>query len=278
MQRNPSPQMLQRPVPSMPVRRLTPTNVDTQVWETVRTFEPVMTEARKRISELNTSQLYMRDKISQLEEELRDTRDTMGQELREARGTIEQQAESISQQAEGNSQQAERITQQAERISQQAERITQQNDKISNQDDMISKQAEMIRSLLLRVDALESSAGTASGCSVVSVPPDELDGATTKPDVSSPADETLRRKWDAPPPLPQDLGRTPPRSPRDLAVSEPKIPPAEQENGPDNNIVVSVVHKRSTKPRSLRTAPGPMHPGEYSSREWLRHNFTVGRC
>lgn len=267
VQRNPSPPMVQRPVATMPVRRVTPTSIDMQVWDTVRTFEPVMAATSKKLTELALSNKDMREKYTQLREDYA----TQQQSYKDL-------SESFMDLRESNAD----LSQRHADLQEYSCALQQSHEDLKSAYEAMDKRhAESVDALVARVVALE--ARSSGRCFVVNEQ-DEVAPATAKPEPSPCGEETVQRKWvDIPPPLPQDLGRTPPRTNRDLTVLEMKTP-AEQENGPGN---ITIVKKRTGgNVRSLRTAPGPMHPVDYEARVssglstsscWLRQNFSVPR-
>jgi hypothetical protein len=234
----------------MPVRRVTPINIDLQVWETVRTIEPALAAAQKKCTELSGAVKDLREKCDHNEGET----------------TTLQQTHEVLEKSHNDLKEYTRSLQRSHDELKSAYDETTES---------LKRRDELVDALLARVTALEARSSV--GCSMVS---DHDEAATLKPDLSSSSEETVQRKWvdnkfHIPPPLPQDLGRTPPRATRDLAVLEMKTP-AEQENGPGN---ITVVKKRPAgNARCLRPAPGTMHhdyEGRAVSASWLRQNFGV---
>jgi hypothetical protein len=144
--------------------------------------------------------------------------------------------------------------------------LKRDNDLKTNQVEELKSQVDSLEARFLQVpaDAYIQPTGYS----------DELDEAVAKVDRSGSEGETVQRQWKAqilasPPPLPHDLGRTPPCSPNGGAA-EAKAPRHAQENGPAN------VEVKKRTPGSMRShhvhAAGPPLPCVSST--WLRQNFS----
>jgi hypothetical protein len=203
-----------------------PSTVDAQVWETVRSFEPVMSATMKKLSDLAEMVKTLQEQCAQ-------------------------------QQNAHESTQADLLA------------LTKDHAELKAEHDRKSVQ---VVELITQVEALEARllqapADQATGYTV----PDELDEA--KVDRSGCESETVQRQWKAqilasPPPLPHDLGRTPPCSPRDGEKAGDAKTTVGQENGPAN---VEVKKRIAGSMRSQHKQFGP--PVQCVTSTWLRQNF-----
>jgi hypothetical protein len=203
--------------------------MDAQVWETVRTFEPVMSAAMKKISDLAETVKILQEQCAQ-----------------------HQNAH--------------------ERTQADLHTLTQDYAELKGQDDIKRVEIEELKTQVERLEArvLQVPAEQAQGYSM----PDELDEVVSvaKTERSGCDSETVQRQWKAqilasPPPLPHDLGRTPPCSPREAGEAKT----AGQENGPANVEVKKRVagHIRSHHKQIGPTIQWHLDP----SSTWLRQNF-----
>jgi hypothetical protein len=141
--------------------------------------------------------------------------------------------------------------------------LKRDNDLKTNQVEELKSQVDSLEARFLQVpaDAYIQPTGYS----------DELDEAVAKVDRSGSEGETVQRQWKAqilasPPPLPHDLGRTPPCSPR-----EEKAGDANTAHGQENYVPPNVeVKKRIAKfPHNKHFGP----PVPCVSSTWLRQNF-----
>jgi hypothetical protein len=218
-----SPTLASRHVPANPARRTTSSSVavDAEVWETVRTFEPVMSATMKKLSDLAEMVKILQEQCSQ-----------------------QQSAHELA----------------------QADLLALKKDytELKGEHERKSVQVEELKAQVERLEARQAPADLSRGYS------DELDEAVAKVERNGCESETVQRQWKAqmvasPPPLPQDLGRTPPCSPREAADAKTTIG---QENGPAN---VEVKKRIAGSMRSHHKHQ--MQPVPCVSSIWLQQNF-----
>jgi hypothetical protein len=201
-------------------------SVDAQVWETVRTFEPVMSAAMKKISDLAETVKILQEQCAQQQSAHELTQAdllALKKDHAELKGVCERQSVHV---------------------------------------DELKSEVERLEARLLQAPADQSTGY---------MMPDELDEAVPKVERNGCESETVQRQWKAqilasPPPLPHDLGRTPPCSPREEKAGE-----ANTAHGQENYVPPNVeVKKRIAKfPHNKHFGP----PVPCVSSTWLRQNF-----